>query len=280
MSSSIRALIEAEGLPADYMEVVDAHWRPLSETIAERALDHAGTGPLVVGIAGAQGSGKSTLAKALEVLLVEHNQRAAVLSLDDFYLTRAERLRAAEGHHPLFATRGVPGTHDVALGEAVLDALREGREVTLPRFDKAQDDRAPAGPFLTTPVDVVLFEGWCVGAAPQPAAALRQPVNTLEAEEDRDGVWRREVNRRLATDYAEWFGRIDMLVFLKVAGWDAVRAGRARQEAKLGAGPAVMDAAALDRFLMHYERLTRWMLEEMPGRADIVIPLGPDQRPL
>jgi D-glycerate 3-kinase len=268
-------LIEAEGLPADYRDVVDRHWRSLSEDIAERWDGR----PLVVGINGAQGAGKSTLCKFLEVLLIEHNQRGVTLSLDDLYLTRAERLAMAENEHLLFATRGVPGTHDILLGEGILDALQAGRPVTLPRFDKASDDRSSETTVIDHPVEVILLEGWCVGAVPQAAAALREPVNRLEAEEDPDGVWRREVNRRLATDYAELFGRLDMLVMLKVEGWDSVRANRKRQEDKLGPGPAVMDDAALDRFLAHYERLTRWQLDEMPGRADIVIPIGPDQRP-
>jgi D-glycerate 3-kinase len=279
MSTALRQLIEAEGLPADYLEVAERHWRPLSEDIAERAM----AGPLVVGINGAQGAGKSTVAKFLEVLMIEHNQRAATLSLDDLYLTRAERREAAADHHPLFATRGVPGTHDPAEGLAAIEAFRAGRELVLPRFDKAVDDRSEQVERVTGPLDVLLLEGWCVGAVPQAAAALREPVNRLEAEEDPDGVWRREVNRRLATDYAELFERIDLLVMLKVDGWEAVRANRLRQEQKLAAanphGAAIMDDAGLDRFLMHYERLTRWMLEEMPARADIVIPIGADQRP-
>src|SRR5688572_24381378 len=140
MSTAITHLIEAEGLPDDYREVVDRHWRPLSEDIAERYLDSPGGRPLIVGINGAQGAGKSTLCKFLEVLLVEHNQRGITVSLDDLYLTRAERLEAARDHHPLFATRGVPGTHDVALGETIFDALQARRPVTLPRFDKSIDD--------------------------------------------------------------------------------------------------------------------------------------------
>jgi D-glycerate 3-kinase len=127
---------------------------------------------------------------------------------------------------------------------------------------------------------VVLFEGWCVGAAPQSAAALREAVNDLERAEDPDGVWRREVNRRLATDYAELFARIDLLVMLKVPDFATVRAHRARQEQRLGAGPAVMDEAALDRFLALYQGLTEWMLAEMPARADIVVEIGGDQRPV
>jgi len=276
--NAIDALIETEALPRDYAAVVELAWQPLADRIASE-----GKRPLVVGINGAQGSGKTTLCRFLEELLYQRRLRTVTLSLDDLYLMKAERLTLAQDEHPLFATRGVPGTHDVALGEAILDELRAGRTTTLPRFDKAADDRAAEGKIAEGPVDVILFEGWCVGAVPQPAAALRDPVNRLEADEDPDGSWRREVNRRLATDYAELFARIDLLVMLKVESFEAVRANRRLQEQKLAArdpdGAALMDEAALDRFLMHYERLTRWMLQEMPARADVLIPIGPDQRP-
>jgi D-glycerate 3-kinase len=280
MSSAVERLIEAEGLPAGYREIADRYWRPLSEDIAERYAENPGGKPLIVGINGAQGSGKSTVAKFLEVLLVEHNQIGVTLSLDDLYLTRAERLEAAEDDHPLFATRGVPGTHDVERGMEILDRLLAGKPADLPIFDKARDDRAAETRRIEPPVHVVLFEGWCVSAAPQPAADLREPVNDLERLEDPQGVWRREVNRRLATDYAELFDRIDSLVMLKVPDFDAVRAHRRLQEHKLGTGPAVMDEAALDRFLAHYERLTEWMFAEMPPRADILVDIGRDQRPM
>jgi len=281
MSTAINALIAAERLPDDYRTVVDRHWRPLADQIADLWVDDMR--PLLIGINGAQGSGKTTLCRFLETLLIEHNLRTVTLSLDDLYLTRAERLDLAEHEHPLFATRGVPGTHDVALGEAILDDLLAGRTAALPRFDKADDDRASVRRMIEPPLDVVLFEGWCVGAVPQPAADLRQPLNALERYDDAEGVWRQEVNRRLATDYAEMFARIDLLVMLRIDGFEAVRGNRLLQEQKLAAsnpdGTAIMDEPALDRFLMHYERLTRWMLAEMPARADVVIPIGVDQRP-
>ncbi len=277
---AIGTLIAAEELPENYRDVAEQHWRPLAEDLARRA---AAKRPLIVGINGAQGSGKSTLCRFLEALLAEQGLRAVTLSLDDLYLTKAERQELAAKLHPLFATRGVPGTHDVSLGAALLDALAGGEPVALPCFDKATDDRAVRTRAVEHPVDVVLFEGWCIGAVPQPDAALAEPINRLEREEDAGGTWRRIVNERLATDYAELFARLELLVMLRVDGFEAVRANRLLQEQKLArrapSGSGVMDAGALDRFLMHYERLTRWMLEEMPARADILYSIDHDQRP-
>jgi D-glycerate 3-kinase len=117
---------------------------------------------LVFGINGAQGSGKSTLAGFLRNALQDaHGLRAAVLSLDDCYLGRADRLRLAAQQHPLFATRGVPGTHDPALGRSLLDRLRElraGESLALPAFSKALDDRLPESrwPLVHGPLDLIL----------------------------------------------------------------------------------------------------------------------------
>lgn len=281
MSDPIADLIAAEGLPADYAEIVETHWKPLATRIARLPASRA---PLVIGINGAQGSGKSTLCKFLEVLLAKRQIRAVTLSLDDLYLTKAERQQLADEVHPLFVTRGVPGTHAIGMGLAILEDMLAGRPLTLPRFDKARDDRAEHGEKITGPVDVLLLEGWCVGAKPQDAEALAEPVNDLEREEDPNGLWRGLVNHWLAEDYTRLFNQIDLLVMLKVDGFEAVARNRALQEDKLRAAkpdaPGLMDDAALARFCAHYERLTRHMLEEMPGRADVVIPIGPDQRPL
>jgi D-glycerate 3-kinase len=280
MSSAIERLIVDEGLPSDYRRTVDAFWRGLSEQIAERALD----GPVVVGINGAQGSGKTTLCKFLEVLLVEHNQRAATLSIDDLYLAKAERKVLAREVHPLLATRGVPGTHDPALGLAVIEDFRAGRDLELPRFDKSLDDRCPEREHVDGPLQVLLFEGWCLGAKPQDEAALAEPVNALEAAEDPGLTWRRYVNQALDGGYKALFDQLDMLVMLKVPDFAAVRRNRALQEDKLRArdpaAPGLMDEEALSRFLDQDERLTLHMLAEMPARADLVIEVDRDQRPV
>ena len=237
--------------------------------------------PFVLGLCGAQGSGKSTLVEGLAARLRGTGLRVAVLSLDDLYLTKGERQDLARDIHPLLETRGVPGTHDVPLGLFVLDRLAEPGRTQLPRFDKATDTRAPEGTWVEGPVDVVLFEGWCVGARPQPADALTTPVNDLERQRDPDGRWRRNVNAELAGRYQRLFGRIDALVLLAAPDFAIVRDWRIEQEENLrrtlrAAGkPAdgTMTDEQVTGFIQFYERLTRHILAEMPGRADLTVRL-------
>lgn len=254
------------------------------EAAIRRGLALAGDRLFVAGICGAQGSGKSTLATILAERLAAHGVRTAVLSLDDLYRTRTEREALAASVHPLLLTRGVPGTHDVGLGLETLAALERGEAAALPRFDKARDDRAPRTGWAQAPADTALLilEGWCLGARPQHEAALTEPANDLERDEDRDGTWRRFVNRALAGEYQRLFARIDLLAFLAAPSFDSVFGWRREQEralqAQTGAGaPGIMSDAALGRFIAHYERLTRHMLAEMPARADLVIELAEDR---
>lgn len=284
---AVDALIRCQALPAAYRQMVERIHRPAADRIAERrkALGRS----VVVGLCGSQGSGKSTMASFLKTLLEEKGLSVAVLSLDDLYLTHAERQRLGRDTHPLLATRGVPGTHDTGLGMALMDVLGNGpAEVSMPRFDKAEDDRAAAEtwPRVKAPVDVVLFEGWCVGARPQDDTALDRPINDLERDEDKDGTWRRYVNARLAGDYAALFARIDVLALLKAPSFEVVFGWRSLQEQKLAetvarerlTGARVMGAEQIRRFLMHYQRLTEWILEDMPGRADILMPMDEHHR--
>ncbi|MFL6549278.1 MAG: kinase [Povalibacter sp.] len=239
--------------------------------------------PLLVGLCGSQGSGKSTVCKELAAKWSDQGLRVAVLSLDDLYLTRAERENLARDVHPLLATRGVPGTHDVSLGIRTLQALSKQGSVKLPRFDKATDDRSQEASWdvVQAPVDVILFEGWCVGARPQSRETLSHPINSLEAAEDADVRWRNYVNDRLAGEYQKLFALIDFLVLLAAPGFDVVLRWRTQQERELRVqrrGSAVMEDAALARFVQHYERLTRHILSEMPRRANLVINLDEDRR--
>nr|WP_129794463.1 kinase [Sphingosinicella sp. CPCC 101087] len=238
----------------------------------------AGNGPLLAGISGPQGSGKSTMAAFVAALLEKSGLPTAVLSLDDLYLDREDRPTAL---HPLFATRGVPGTHDVALGLDVIDRLFAGGG-NIPRFDKARDRRRPPAEWDNFPrsAGVVLLEGWCVGAGPEDETALAAPINRLEAEEDPAGIWRRQVNAFVAGPYRTLFDRIGFLVYLRAPSFDCVLRWRTLQERKLRAlegKRAGMDDSELARFVSHYERLTRHLAATLPARADLLVHLDEAQ---
>lgn len=256
----------------------------LAEDLASRIVGatHRARGPLVVGLTGPQGSGKSTLAAALPPLLAARGLRTAVLALDDLYLPKAERQRLAREVHPLLATRGAPGTHDVALGLALLEALAAPRETRVPRFDKGTDDREADvdWPRLDGPFDVILLEGWCVGARPQPVEALAAPVNDLERDRDPDGAWRRAVNAALDGPYRELFATIGFQILLRAPSFETVFGWRRQQELPLRAEGRGQSDAELTDFIQHYERLTRWIDAEMPGRADVTVQLGPEREVL
>lgn len=253
--------------------------RVLDDALAHRSRIHA--------IAGLQGSGKSTLAAQVAALACERGLRVAVLSVDDFYLGRRERLALARRVHPLLATRGPPGTHDVALACATLDALRAGEPVRLPRFDKLADTRLPPSRWRRVDgVDLVLFEGWFLKTPAQDIAELRAPVNRVEREEDPDGTWRRHCNDALARDYPALWSRLDRLLFLQPPGFEAVPRWRWQQEAALratrtGRVPArAMDRAQVERFVQLFERVSRQALQCLPSIAELTIRLDGARRPV
>lgn len=220
-------------------------------------------GPPLIGIAGSQGSGKSTLAQYLAAAY-----GGVSLSLDDVYLTNAERKALAQSVHPLFKTRGPPLTHDLALQEQVLGALQSAgpdSHTPLPCFDKLADDRRPQSqwPVYAGQPRLIILEGWCLGAEPEPQGRLDLPVNDMEAKLDPHGVWRGAINTALVQDYARLRSRLDGLIYLRAPNFERVLDWRCQQEAGLLGIEAVDDArrAALAEFIARFERLTRWMMQ-------------------
>ncbi len=290
LNKLIQQQINRENLPDSFIETITHYYQPLTEKIAhyQQKKNH----PIVIGINGAQGSGKSTAAAFIETLLNhQHKLATAVISIDDIYLTKAERIQLANDIHPLLVTRGCPGTHDIELGINTINRLKTAKanDITaIPCFDKATDDRRDAGDWktVTGSVDIVILEGWCVGATPQPADLLQQPVNDLERLEDTDGTWRGFVNASLGRDYQRLFQMLDYLIMLKVPSFSCVENFRQKQEDKLrekvardnGDASGVMSPDEVRRFIMHYERLTDWMLSEMPRYADTVIEVSADHQ--
>ncbi|TNE86048.1 MAG: kinase [Deltaproteobacteria bacterium] len=233
--------------------------------------------PVFVGVSGSQGSGKSTLCRQLCEAVAAEGGHAVTISIDDLYLTRAQRQALAATVHPLCALRGLPGTHDVALGLRLFEALRHaGPEdlTAVPRFDKSIDDRAPQPDTVVGRPDLVLFEGWCLLASPGPA--WRGPINAREARDDPHGDFVRWSEAALASDYPALWAQLDASVFLAMPSFEAVVEGRWRQEAELAArhpgAPGVMTRAEVEDYVALFERKTRQLLAELPAVADRTLP--------
>ena len=286
----IQEFLRSEDLPATYGEDMLTWFLPAAQELLLR-LTSTQNKPLFIGINGAQGTGKSTLAKLFKLCLTEAKFKVAVLSIDDFYLSKAARAHLAETVHPLLATRGVPGTHDVEQLESCLSQLLDGQAgtVKIPRFDKAADNPVTIDHLAPTtlPVDLVILEGWFIGLEPEPCENLLSPVNRLEAIEDGDGSWRTFVNNSLRSDFADLFGRLDSLLMLQAPSFEQVFAWRSLQEEKLKRHRAarvdadtsgVMCPEEIGRFIQHFERLTRHALNTLPSKADWVFHLDSQHR--
>lgn len=270
--------------PRGYYELVFS-----AATWIYRQRNKADAGVWVQGVAGGQGSGKSTFAMLLSLVFERvFKLRTVSLSLDDFYLTHDKRKVLSEQINPLLATRGVPGTHDVDLMNRVIEDICSGKVTHTPRFDKSVDDREKALERLESGVDILIVEGWCLGAkgytnSVEDQASLRNPINALEAEEDAGCMWRRFVDEQLnGAGYLALFQSFDSLFYLAVPDWDAVLRWRSLQEAKLieaqSSKNKTMDQPAIARFIMFYERITRKMLQEMPVTADFTFNLNEDHQ--
>lgn len=239
--------------------------------------------PYVLGLSGLQGSGKSTLAREMKAQAETRGWPTEVLSLDDFYYSRSEREVLAHQIHPLLRTRGVPGTHEIELLLSVLAALPQASDklpVSYPRFDKGRDTRvAPSKwPKVIRPPKLVILEGWALGLRPQLQFALEEPVNSLERDEDPEGIWRHWVNKQLRA-YQPLWRKLDALIVLQAPNWEIVRKWRSEQEEELLArhAPLAMDADTMVRFLAHYERLSRHALATLAEQADTSVEYDDDR---
>jgi len=278
----VQRFIKSERLPSTYTSIAHDTFIPFAEYLVPSVEQHRLQGaPIVIGVNGAQGTGKTTFAKFLTGYLTEfYGLNGSQISLDDFYLTRSEREKRARDVHPLFLTRGVPGTHDTELALSTisnLKTLKADESLALPSFDKASDDRIAKQdwPVAKGVQDFVIFEGWCVGARPVPAFDLKTPINSLEVNEDPSGIWRTAVNQYLAKGYQAIFTLIDILVFLKAPDFETVFEWRSEQEEKLAlaAGPdqsRIMSTEDIANFIQYFERITRENLRTLPNIADHV----------
>lgn len=286
--------LENHQLPPHYLQQSFAHFQILINDVVQTLKQQSS---VVLAINGCQGSGKTTLARFLQTVFeYEHQLNVACVSIDDFYYTKQQRFQLAHQVHPLLATRGVPGTHDVQLAIKTISALtaQELNTVTIPRFDKAQDDRATILQEKHSPCDIVIFEGWCIGAKAQDNQQLAQPVNNLERQQDKDAIFRRYVNHQLRDVYPPLFDLIDIHCMLKAPSFVTVYDWRLKQEKKLiqqqlsaynsdstsdtKNNLSIMSDEKIREFIQHFQRITEHMLEERPNHMHHCYHLDKNQK--
>jgi D-glycerate 3-kinase len=278
---------------ASLIDQIDPLYLPFATWLSQKS--ESGRGPLIVGVGGAQGCGKTTFCSVVSRILNKgFDLNCIVLSLDDLYSTYHDRLKFSNDTTSMFSVRGVPGTHDVAFALTLFERLKnlkDGEVMKFPCFDKSVDDRKAVHLWqeVQGPVDVVLFEGWCVGAPPI-NDTLYRPINQLEKEMDADGLWRNTVNQLLKDDYQKLFAKIDLMAWMQAPSYDVVYHWRNKQERLLEdhlhdihgilldtIDLKIMSCDELKRFMQYYERLTRHMLAVMPERADVLFKLNKKQ---
>ncbi len=240
----------------------------------------------IIGLTGGQGAGKSTITQIIKLIFeIKYNFNVTFFSIDDFYKTLRERETLSKKIHPMFKTRGVPGTHDTKLLSKIFNDLskKNFKAVYVPRFDKSIDDRFPKSKWqkIGKKPDLIIFEGWCVGAKAQTKKQLLKPINILEKNNDSKLVWRTKVNNELNNNYRKIFSKIDCLVFLKVPNFECVYKWRLLQENKLkltSKGKKIMSPKQVREFIMYYERITKQMLEDLSKNAYAVLSLDKKHR--
>ena len=275
----LEKFIKQAGLNDIFRHNVTEYFDAYAHRLAQLA--EASSRPIIVGLNGAQGSGKSTLSQYLSQMIpMQLGVDCHVISIDDFYLTRARRKKLGAVIHPLLATRGVPGTHDISRLLECFQAFHEPgvTSVNVPIFDKLNDDRTRKVQKIQKSArsTIVLFEGWCVGIPAQQPLALSVPVSSFEFTKDNNGEWRAYVNEQLEGDYKNLFSVLDRISMLKPPSFESVFDWRVEQEVRLVSrrpedSPTApvrgMSVKQVSEFVENYRRLTCHAIEVLPERA-------------
>ena len=241
--------------------------------------------PYFVGLAGGQGTGKTTTSSLLRIILIKYFRlKVFRISIDDFYKTRKERIRLSKKIHPMLLTRGVPGTHDISMMLSFFKKVKRKKfkRLKLPTFNKAIDDRFSKKHWydLKNKPDVIIFEGWCVGAKSEKDNTLKRTINSMERLKDRKQIWRKYVNQQLKSKYNKLYSQLNCLIYLKAKNFSLLQKWRLKQERKLlvkskkNLKSKIMNKKDVLSFMQTYQRITQNMFKNTPKYASIIINLN------
>jgi len=240
--------------------------------------------PYFVGLAGGQGTGKTTTSSLIKIILSKYFKlKVFRISIDDFYKTRKERNSLSKKVHPMLLTRGVPGTHDIDMMLNFFKKIKSNKfkKLRLPTFNKAIDDRFNKKYWynLKERPDVIVFEGWCVGAKSEKNKTLKKSINFMEKTKDQKQIWRKYVNDQLKLKYKKLYSQLNCLIYLKARNFNLLQKWRLKQERKLWLNSKrksnlkIMSKEDVLSFMQTYQRVTQNMFRFMPKYASIILNL-------
>ena len=240
--------------------------------------------PYFVGLAGGQGTGKTTTSSLIKIILSKYFKlKVFRISIDDFYKTRKERNSLSKKVHPMLLTRGVPGTHDIDMMLNFFKKIKSNKfkKLRLPTFNKAIDDRFNKKYWykLKERPDVIVFEGWCVGAKSEKNKTLKKSINFMEKTKDKKQIWRKYVNDQLKLKYKKLYSQLNCLIYLKARNFNLLQKWRLKQERKLWLNSKrksnlkIMSKEDVLSFMQTYQRVTQNMFRYMPKYASIILNL-------
>ena len=255
---------------------------PISFWIASKAKNKK---PFIVGLGGGQGIGKTTITSIISIVLKKYFKlNVFKISIDDFYKTKKERILLSKKVHPSLITRGVPGTHDVSSMFSFFKRVKSKnfRALKLPKFNKAIDDRYNKKLWhsIKKKPDIIIFEGWCVGARAEKNNSLKKAINSLERNSDKKLIWRKFVNQQLKLKYKKLYTQLDCMLFLKANNFRLLQQWRLKQEKKLwlknkrSRNNKIMNKKDVIKFMQTYQRITQNMLKHAPKYSSMILNLN------
>jgi len=235
--------------------------------------------PLVIGVQAHQGCGKTTMTSIISLILKGfYDVNCLNISIDDFYKTFDE-LNKLKQEKPDFKYRGPPGTHDLKLAKNLFDKIKNNEigyyiPIYNKSFNNGKGERIDNGFEIRFPVEVLIFEGWFLGAKSKDVAKMinnknnkyknireinqvNRENNTKEYSEISDNQEERNMDSLLLQsnknlkDYEDIWKDIDVFISIKPENFYLSKKWRIQAEKNLKSG---MDYKTIRDFIEYFWR--------------------------